>query len=129
MLQLSFQMWTDEMQETLNTKKKGDASFKQKDFRVAIECYTQVFSSFQSCQFLFKNYVRNYFYIILCSSRLIIQFPYHTKLHDFRFFFPLVLTASLHILFDGVSSMTCSSLMWELWFRQLFLHGGVCPIS
>ncbi|KAF9668946.1 hypothetical protein SADUNF_Sadunf14G0056300 [Salix dunnii] len=39
--ELSFQMWTDEMQETLNTKKKGDASFKQKDFRVAIECYTQ----------------------------------------------------------------------------------------
>ncbi|KAJ6722917.1 SERINE/THREONINE-PROTEIN KINASE BSK5 [Salix koriyanagi] len=42
--ELSFQMWTDEMQETLNTKKKGDASFKQKDFRVAIECYTQVCS-------------------------------------------------------------------------------------
>jgi hypothetical protein len=83
------------MQETLNTKKKGDASFKQKDFRVAIECYTQVFSSFQSCQFLFKNYVRNYFdinsrlIIQLCSSRLIIQFPYHTKLPDFRFFFHL----------------------------------------
>ncbi|KAB5569182.1 hypothetical protein DKX38_002975 [Salix brachista] len=36
-------MWTDEMQETLNTKKKGDSAFKQKDYRIAIECYTQTF--------------------------------------------------------------------------------------
>uniref|UniRef100_A0A6N2LUG2 Serine/threonine-protein kinase BSK1-like TPR repeats domain-containing protein n=1 Tax=Salix viminalis TaxID=40686 RepID=A0A6N2LUG2_SALVM len=33
---LSFQMWTDEMQETLNAKKKGDSAFKQKDYRIAI---------------------------------------------------------------------------------------------
>ncbi|KAK7292663.1 hypothetical protein RJT34_15514 [Clitoria ternatea] len=39
--ELSFQMWTDQMQETLNCKKKGDAAFRQKDFRLAIECYTQ----------------------------------------------------------------------------------------
>ena len=30
------------MQETLNSKKKGDAAFRQKDFRAAIDCYTQV---------------------------------------------------------------------------------------
>ncbi|KAJ0052347.1 hypothetical protein Pint_00416 [Pistacia integerrima] len=41
MLQLSFQMWTDQMQETLNSKKKGDVAFRQKEFRDAIECYTQ----------------------------------------------------------------------------------------
>ncbi|XP_028769215.1 serine/threonine-protein kinase BSK3 [Neltuma alba] len=39
--ELSFQVWTDEMQETLNSKKKGDVAFQQKDFRVALECYTQ----------------------------------------------------------------------------------------
>ncbi|KAK7389973.1 hypothetical protein VNO78_25270 [Psophocarpus tetragonolobus] len=39
--ELSFQMWTDQMQETLNCKKKGDAAFRQKDFRLAIECYSQ----------------------------------------------------------------------------------------
>ncbi|KAJ1403546.1 Tetratricopeptide-like helical domain superfamily [Sesbania bispinosa] len=39
--ELSFQMWTDQMQETLNCKKKGDVAFRQKDFRLAIECYTQ----------------------------------------------------------------------------------------
>ncbi|KAL5981502.1 Serine/threonine-protein kinase bsk5 [Asimina triloba] len=39
--ELSFQMWTDQMQETLNSKKKGDAAFRHKDFRAAIECYTQ----------------------------------------------------------------------------------------
>lgn len=30
------------MQETLNSKKKGDVAFKQKDFGMAIECYSQV---------------------------------------------------------------------------------------
>ena len=30
------------MQETLNSKKKGDVAFRHKDFRAAIECYTQV---------------------------------------------------------------------------------------
>ncbi|XP_075508572.1 serine/threonine-protein kinase BSK7-like [Primulina tabacum] len=39
--ELSFQMWTNQMQETLNSKKKGDVAFRQKDFRAAIECYTQ----------------------------------------------------------------------------------------
>ncbi|KAL4392969.1 hypothetical protein HN51_046113 [Arachis hypogaea] len=39
--ELSFQMWTDQMQETLNCKKKGDVAFRQKDFKLAIECYTQ----------------------------------------------------------------------------------------
>lgn len=44
-LQLSFQMWTNHMQETLNSKKKGDVAFRIKDFRAAIDCYTQVFLS------------------------------------------------------------------------------------
>ncbi|XP_050204141.1 serine/threonine-protein kinase BSK3 [Mercurialis annua] len=39
--ELSFQMWTDEMKETLTFKKRGDSAFKQKDFRDAMECYTQ----------------------------------------------------------------------------------------
>jgi len=41
-LQLSFQMWTDQMQDSLNCKQKGDAAFRHKDFKLAIECYTQV---------------------------------------------------------------------------------------
>lgn len=41
-LQLSFQMWTDQIQETLNCKKRGDAAFRTKDFATAIDCYTQV---------------------------------------------------------------------------------------
>ncbi|CAA6655605.1 unnamed protein product [Spirodela intermedia] len=39
--ELSFQMWTNQMQETLNSKKKGDTAFRQKDFGTAIEYYTQ----------------------------------------------------------------------------------------
>lgn len=39
--ELSFQMWTGQMQETLNSKKKGDVAFRHKDFRASIECYTQ----------------------------------------------------------------------------------------
>lgn len=38
--ELSFQMWTDQIQETLNSKKRGDAAFRAKDFATAIECYT-----------------------------------------------------------------------------------------
>uniref|UniRef100_M1BTG6 Receptor protein kinase n=1 Tax=Solanum tuberosum TaxID=4113 RepID=M1BTG6_SOLTU len=40
--ELSFQMWTNQMQETLNSKKHGDAAFRAKDFITAIDCYTQV---------------------------------------------------------------------------------------
>ncbi|XP_022732248.1 probable serine/threonine-protein kinase BSK3 [Durio zibethinus] len=38
--ELSFQMWTDQIQETLNSKKRGDTAFRVKDFGTAIECYT-----------------------------------------------------------------------------------------
>nr|KJB55796.1 hypothetical protein B456_009G094800 [Gossypium raimondii] len=38
--ELSFQMWTDQIQETLNSKKRGDTAFRAKDFGTAIECYT-----------------------------------------------------------------------------------------
>ncbi|KAK9289750.1 hypothetical protein L1049_007909 [Liquidambar formosana] len=39
--ELSFQMWTNQMQETLNSKKQGDAAFRAKDFATAIDGYTQ----------------------------------------------------------------------------------------
>ena len=41
-MQLSFQLWTSQMQETLNSKKQGDAAFRAKDFATAIDCYSQV---------------------------------------------------------------------------------------
>lgn len=41
-LQLSFQMWTNQIQETINAKKNGDSAFKAKDFNTAIEHYTLV---------------------------------------------------------------------------------------
>ncbi|KAL1804699.1 hypothetical protein ACET3Z_027767 [Daucus carota] len=39
--ELSFQMWTDQMQDSLNYKKQGDSAFRAKDFTMAIDCYTQ----------------------------------------------------------------------------------------
>lgn len=39
--ELSFQMWTSQMQDTLNSKKHGDTAFRAKDFATAIDCYTQ----------------------------------------------------------------------------------------
>ncbi|RZC55699.1 hypothetical protein C5167_014553 [Papaver somniferum] len=39
--QVSFQMWTNQMQDTLNSKKKGDAAYRKKLFEAAIECCTQ----------------------------------------------------------------------------------------
>ncbi|KAL2928063.1 Serine/threonine-protein kinase BSK7 [Bienertia sinuspersici] len=35
------EMWTSQMQDTLTSKKKGDVAFRQKDFKTAIECYSQ----------------------------------------------------------------------------------------
>nr|KJB19966.1 hypothetical protein B456_003G126600 [Gossypium raimondii] len=43
--ELSFQMWTDKIQETLNSKKSGDTAFRAKDFGTAIECYTHFIDS------------------------------------------------------------------------------------
>ncbi|KAK9168263.1 hypothetical protein Syun_000403 [Stephania yunnanensis] len=39
--ELSFHMWTNQMQETLISKKRGDSAFRAKDFAAAIDCYTQ----------------------------------------------------------------------------------------
>ncbi|CAK9151413.1 unnamed protein product [Ilex paraguariensis] len=39
--ELSFQMWTKQMQESLTSKRQGDAAFRAKDFTTAIDCYTQ----------------------------------------------------------------------------------------
>ncbi|CAL8160708.1 unnamed protein product [Prunus armeniaca] len=39
--ELSFQMWTDQMQERLNLKKHGDAAFRAKEFASAIDFYTE----------------------------------------------------------------------------------------
>ncbi|KAL5580865.1 hypothetical protein UlMin_013307 [Ulmus minor] len=39
--ELSFQMWTNQIQETLNSKKRGDSAFRAKDFATAIDSYTK----------------------------------------------------------------------------------------
>ncbi|KAK7312442.1 hypothetical protein VNO77_36305 [Canavalia gladiata] len=39
--ELSFQMWTNQIQETLNSKKHGDSAFHARDFSTAIDCYSQ----------------------------------------------------------------------------------------
>ncbi|VVB12646.1 unnamed protein product [Arabis nemorensis] len=40
--ELSFQEWTQQVQEMLNTKKFGDIAFRDKDFKNAIECYSKL---------------------------------------------------------------------------------------
>ncbi|RID78067.1 hypothetical protein BRARA_A00922 [Brassica rapa] len=40
--ELSFQEWTQPVQEMLNIKKLGDAAFRDKDFKNAIECYSEL---------------------------------------------------------------------------------------
>ncbi|KAK1374391.1 Kinase protein with tetratricopeptide repeat domain [Heracleum sosnowskyi] len=39
--ELSFQMWTNQVQETINSKKKGDTAFRRKEFGSAVESFTQ----------------------------------------------------------------------------------------
>ncbi|XP_020245783.1 probable serine/threonine-protein kinase At4g35230 isoform X3 [Asparagus officinalis] len=38
---LSFQEWTQQVQEMLTTKKLGDTAFRDKDFKTAIDCYSK----------------------------------------------------------------------------------------
>ena len=59
-------MWTNQMQETLNSKKKGDVAFRHKDFRAAIECYTQVkMVNHPFYEFYYYYYYYYYYYFIM----------------------------------------------------------------
>ncbi|CAK9140045.1 unnamed protein product [Ilex paraguariensis] len=40
--ELSFQEWTQQVQDMLNTKKFGDIAFRDKDFKSSIDCYSKV---------------------------------------------------------------------------------------
>ena len=50
-MKLSFQEWTQQVQEMLNTKKFGDIAFRDKDFKTAIDYYSKVST------FLFSSFV------------------------------------------------------------------------
>ncbi|CAN1163202.1 Serine/threonine-protein kinase BSK1 [Linum perenne] len=39
--ELSFQEWTQQMRDMLEARKRGDVSFRDKDFKAAIDCYSQ----------------------------------------------------------------------------------------
>ncbi|KAJ8573461.1 hypothetical protein K7X08_009972 [Anisodus acutangulus] len=40
--ELSFQEWTQQVQDMLNTKKFGDIAFRDKDFKNAVDCYSKL---------------------------------------------------------------------------------------
>jgi hypothetical protein len=54
-LKLSFQEWTQQVQDMLNTKKFGDISFRDKDFKNAINHYSKVSSYISSGGFIIIN--------------------------------------------------------------------------
>ncbi|KAJ6736497.1 SERINE/THREONINE-PROTEIN KINASE BSK11 [Salix viminalis] len=39
--ELSFQEWTQQMKDMLEARKRGDVAFRDKDFKTAVECYSQ----------------------------------------------------------------------------------------
>ncbi|KAK4794218.1 hypothetical protein SAY86_012212 [Trapa natans] len=39
--ELSFQEWTQQIRDMLDARKRGDLAFRDKDFRTAIDCYSQ----------------------------------------------------------------------------------------
>ncbi|KAJ6829661.1 putative serine/threonine-protein kinase [Iris pallida] len=39
--ELSFQEWTQQMRDMLDARKRGDFAFRDKDFKTAIDCYSQ----------------------------------------------------------------------------------------
>jgi len=56
-LQLSFQEWTQQVQDILNTKKFGDIAFRDKDFKNAIEYYSKVDALFHFSLWFIKECV------------------------------------------------------------------------
>ncbi|XP_022843246.1 probable serine/threonine-protein kinase At4g35230 [Olea europaea var. sylvestris] len=44
--ELSFQEWTQQMRDMLDARKRGDLAFRDKDFKTAIDCYSQVIAKF-----------------------------------------------------------------------------------
>ena len=50
-MKLSFQEWTQQVQDMLNTKKFGDIAFRDKDFKNAVDYYSKVCTSFL-CKFV-----------------------------------------------------------------------------
>lgn len=42
LIKLSFQEWTQQVQDMLNTKKFGDIAFRDKDFTNAVDYYSKV---------------------------------------------------------------------------------------
>ena len=44
--QLSFQEWTQQMRDMLEARKRGDLAFRDKEFKNAIDCYSQVYFDF-----------------------------------------------------------------------------------
>ncbi|CAN6440068.1 unnamed protein product [Victoria cruziana] len=42
--ELSFQEWTQQMRDMLEARKRGDVAFREKNFKAAIECYSQFIS-------------------------------------------------------------------------------------
>lgn len=61
-MKLSFQEWTQQVQDMLNTKKFGDIAFRDKDFKSAIDCYSKVLS------FILTNLKKIYVSFLLPDS-------------------------------------------------------------
>jgi hypothetical protein len=55
-------MWTNQIQETLNSKKRGDTAFRAKDLATAMTCYTQVSRFSRSAESSTRN--------LLCKLKL-----------------------------------------------------------
>ncbi|KAG8378065.1 hypothetical protein BUALT_Bualt08G0099300 [Buddleja alternifolia] len=39
--ELSFQEWTQQMRDMLDARKRGDLAFRDKDFKISVDCYSQ----------------------------------------------------------------------------------------
>lgn len=62
--QLSFQEWTQQMKDMLDARKRGDQSFREKDFKTAIDCYSQVLIS----GYFFLHVQSVQFHLVLISA-------------------------------------------------------------
>lgn len=136
-LQLSFQMWTNQIQDTLNFKKHGDSAFHARDFSTGINYYTQVSQQefvgigihciFLQYQGLRRNYNHDDNHNLEPDQMfplIVLQLKKHPKC---RLICGQYVTSVITVFVkrEFTVLVLCSSSMVGPWYRQLCMLGAV----
>lgn len=139
-LQLSFQEWTQQVQDMLNTKKFGDIAFRDKDYKNAIEYYSKVIPSISTFRTpIFCRGSDNVSWVVqnsifdVFTINILIIFENAASINDVSSFWYRLCETSALVL-DGRSTRTrierrnaSSGMLARV--ADFLLHAGSCPLK